>query len=124
MPLILSLLESLIFLCLIVPLDWVGLITRISTDHKEYHSTDNYQLNTTIQLILYSICEFLNDLDFEMCKIYIMAIICPPAAIFWKFGPSKELLISILGIICGCCPLVVAYALYCINHEEMNEQEL
>ncbi len=111
-------LESFIFHALIIPLDWVGLVTRIS-DPKEYHN--QYHLNSTIQLMIYKICEFLNELDYELVKLLSLAILCPPVAIFWKFGCCFKLVLSILGIMLGLTPIVIIYTIYCIRSQELNE---
>lgn len=116
-------LESLIFQAFIVPLDWVGIVNRIS-DQKEYHDPAAYQLNSTIQLMLYKTCEFLNDIDLDLIKLLTLGVLCPPLAIFWRFGCGFRFLVAILGIMCGLTPLVVVYTIYCIRYHGLEGHEL
>lgn len=114
---VLQTLESFIFYTLVIPLDWVGIVTRI-TDPKEYQT--QYQLNSYLQMILYQICEFLNELDYESIKLYTLAVICPPLALFWKFGCSIRVFISVLGMMLGLTPLVLIYTIYCIKYDPLD----
>lgn len=111
-----SLLQSLLFHALIIPLDWLGIITRFQSS-KEYNQQQQQQYQ---QLIIFNISSFLNSIDWELIKLYLVAIICPLWIIYIKFGLDLKFLTCLIAILMGLQPIITGLTIYLIHSSKLR----